>query len=307
MFSVSALREVVATGLVLIAARQGTWSGLDAPLESAPARGVQSLRVPIEGRARIAGGTFTMGSSPTDMVRAVMLCRREVLRSKCDDIANRFRAEGVHHDVTLSTYDLDRTEVRVRDYARCVAAGACAAPGFSIGDRRFDRPDLPVTQVRWDDAVSYCTWAGGRLPTEAEWELAARGPSGRDYPWGDVYNPHLANHGAFADDDTDGSDGFIGLAPVGSFPDGATPLGIVDMAGNAAEWVSDLFDTDDTNGWGYPATPQVNPTGPKTGVFHVVRGGSYTDGAAWIRGAARWSIVSPRSAAVGFRCAADVR
>jgi sulfatase modifying factor 1 len=285
------------------------WSGLDAPTETAPARGVHALRLAVEGRARIAGTTFTMGSSPTDMVRAVMLCRREVLRAKCDEVAVAFRAEGVQHDVTVSTFDLDRTEVRVRDYARCVSAGVCAPPSIAPGDHRFDQPTLPVTQVRWEDAATYCAWAGGRLPTEAEWELAARGTSGRDYPWGDIYNPHLANHGAFADDETDASDGFVGLAPVGSFPDGATPHGILDMAGNAAEWVSDFFDADE-NGFGFaatPGTPQVNPTGPKSGIFHVIRGGSYMRGAAWIRGAARWYLMQSRSAAVGFRCAADVR
>src|SRR5262249_19813664 len=120
------------------------WSGLDSPTPSAPARGVHALRAPVEGRARIAGTTFVMGSSPTDMVRAVMMCRREVLRAKCDDMASRFRAEGVAHEVTLSTFEIDRTEVRVADYQRCVAAGACAAAGFAPGDRRFDQPDLPV-------------------------------------------------------------------------------------------------------------------------------------------------------------------
>ncbi len=282
------------------------WNGLDSPTPTAPARGVHALRAPIEGRARIAGTTFVMGSSPTEMVRAVMMCRREVLRAMCDDRAQRFRAEGVAHEVSLGTFEIDRTEVRVADYQRCVAAGACSAPAFAVGDRRFDQPDLPVTQVRWEDAVAYCTWAGGRLPTEAEWELAARGQTGREYPWGNVYNPHLANHGSFADDETDASDGFIGLAPVASFPDGATPNGIVDLAGNAEEWVNDFFDQDE-NGFGYAASPQVSPTGPKTGVFHVIRGGSYLRGAAWIRGAARWVQMAPRSAAVGFRCAADVR
>ena len=284
------------------------WAGLDAPRESAPARGVQALRLAVDGRARVAGGTFIMGSSPTDMVRAVMLCRREILHVRCDDVAMQFRAEGAAHEVTLAPFEIDRTEVRVRDYARCVAAGACPPPGFVRGDRRFDVPDQPVVQVRWDDAASYCAWAGGRLPTEAEWELAARGlrDDERDYPWGNVYNPHLLNHGAFAQDDADASDGFAGLAPVASFPDGATPAGVVDMAGNAAEWVADFYDVDE-NGFGHPAAPETNPRGPKTGIFHVIRGGSYLSGAAWVRGAARSMMWLPRSAAVGFRCAADVQ
>ncbi len=282
------------------------WAGLDAPSETAPASGVHALRLAVSGRARVSGGSFVMGSSPTDMVRAVMMCRREILRVRCDDVGLQFRAEGVAHEVTVGAFDIDRTEVRVRDYARCVAAGACAPPGFAPGDRRFDAPELPVVQVRWDDAAAYCAWAGGRLPTEAEWELAARGVSGREYPWGNVYNPHLVNHGAFAQDEADASDGFAGLAPVASYPDGATPAGVVDLAGNAAEWVSDFYDVDE-NGFGYAAASQVNPSGPKSGVFHAIRGGSYLSGAAWVRAAARSMSFLPRSATVGFRCAADVQ
>jgi sulfatase modifying factor 1 len=264
-----------------------------------------------------------MGSSPADAERANVLCRREILRSRCDELASLFMAERPAHEVTLSSYELDRTEVTVAEYGRCVAAGACAPPGFPPGDERFDRPNFPLTHVRWEDANTYCVWAGGRLPTEAEWEFAARGTAGREYPWGELYNPYICNHGALAHDDTDATDGFVGIAPVGSFPDGATPLGLLDMAGNAAEWVSDYYEIDE-NGFGYPAASQLNPKGPSHGVMHVVRGGSYLQGAAWMRAAARHIIVQtqmtiagfttgfvqslllPRSAMVGFRCAADV-
>jgi formylglycine-generating enzyme required for sulfatase activity len=136
-------------------------------------------------------------------------------------------------------------------------------------------------------------------------EYVARGPTSREFPWGAFYNSHLANHGAFSTDDTDATDGFAGLAPVGSFPDGVTALGVFDMAGNAAEWVADVWATDE-EGFGYPAASQVNPRGPTTGGFHVVRGGSYEEGAAWMRGASRTTTALVRSAAIGFRCAADV-
>jgi len=298
-------------------------AGLDAPVERAPARGVQSLRPPIAGRVRIAAGTFEMGSSAREMIEALRLCesptkspfatKQAVYALQCDEaeVKNELRIEGQAHEVTLAAFDLDRTEVRVADYARCVGAGRCVAPGFVPGDPRFDRPDLPVTLVRWEDAASYCAWAGGRLPTEAEWEFAARGPERRVFPWGDEYNPHLVNHGAGGGpilasfDETDASDGFAYLAPVGSFPDGATPQGVLDMAGNVAEWVSDFWGDSDENGYGYSSLSAVDPRGPITGVYHVVRGGSYESAAAWLRSAARSGHILPRTATVGFRCAAD--
>ncbi len=289
------------------AQQQMWWAGLDPPVERAPARGVQVLRLAVGGRVRIAGGSFTMGSSPADREEAMAECRKELLGSMCDAraVLEGFQAEAPTHEVFLSPYEIDKREVRVDEYLRCASAGACAAPGFSPGDPRFDRPSLPVTHVGWDDASAYCKWTGGRLPTEAEWEFAARGPSSRIYAWGEIYNPRVCNHGALAQDDTDGTDGFLGLAPVASFPDGATPLGIVDMAGNAAEWVSDFYDVDPTTGLGYPNASQINPTGPTTGAFHVVRGGSYLDGAAWMRAASRRRADGTGWPAVGFRCAAS--
>jgi formylglycine-generating enzyme len=287
------------------------WRGLDAATTTAPAEGVALLRLAPRGRVRIPGGTFTMGSTHAAMIRAVALCEREVLKPLCrdEDVLTRLRAEGVAHAVTVTGFEMDRTEVTVSDYSRCVSSGACAPPEIATTDARFARPDLPVTHVRWEDAVSFCHWEGGgaRLPTEAEWEYAARGVEGREFPWGNLYNAHLANHGGWAEDPTDATDGFSGLAPVASFPDGATPLGLFDMAGNVAEWVADVYELD---GAGIPVpyadAPEVDPR-PRagSGLLHVVRGGSYTDGAMWLRGAARDTVTAARSAWVGFRCAAD--
>jgi formylglycine-generating enzyme len=289
---------------------QAWWTGLEPASHSGIAAGVLTLRETPGGRVRIPGGTFTMGSTAEAMLRALSLCEREVFGGLCrkPDLVGMLRAEGAQHEVTLSAFDMDRTEVTVGDYMRCVSAGHCAPPEFSPTDSRFARAELPVTHVRWDDAADYCQWAHGRLPTEAEWEYAARGAAGREFPWGNEYNPHLANHGAWASDKTDATDGFVGLAPVGSFPDGKTPLGLFDLAGNAAEWVSDVFEFDaQGQPVGYAAERVVDPPAKKSGGgFHVVRGGSYESAPMWLRSASRdWSSL-PRPAAVGFRCAADV-
>jgi formylglycine-generating enzyme len=284
--------------------------------------GVTLLRPPPLGRVRIPGGTFTLGASPMDMLRGVQLCQREPLGSvlipfedragiihrrsaHCDVL--KFEAEGVAHPVTLSPFWIDRTEVRVSEYMRCVSAGACSPPGFSQSDARFAQPDFPVVLVTWDDARDYCSFAKGRLPTEAEWEFAARGVEGRAFPWGNAYNPHLSNHGSIALDPTDASDGFAGLAPVGSIPDGKTPLGLLDMAGNAAEWVADAVDPDGTDIFpqAYGPTPQTNPIST-TGSRRIVRGGSYLQGGDSLRTTSRLlAYGSRRMPSIGFRCAAD--
>jgi sulfatase modifying factor 1 len=295
-------------------AAESWWDGLGKASASARADGVHLLASSPGGRVRIAGGTFVMGSTPGQMARAVELCEREVYATRCHEAGyvGLVRAEGKAHPVTLSSFDLDRTEVTVASYGRCVSAGGCPPAEISSDDARFSRPSLPITHVRFDDAVSYCRWAGGRLPTEAEWEYAARGVEEREFPWGNVYNPRLANHGSWAPDPADASDGFAGLAPVGSFPDGATPLGVLDLSGNVGEWVADVLEVDAHDhpvGYGEEARtdPPANKNGGATGGFHVVRGGSYDEGAMWLRAAARDTTTIPRPAHVGFRCAADAR
>jgi formylglycine-generating enzyme required for sulfatase activity len=205
-------------------------------------------------------------------------------------------SEGPLHAVYLRAFWIDRTEITNAMYAACVKAGACRPPGESHSKTRadyYDEPgfdDYPVIYVSWQDAQGYCHWAGRRLPSEAEWEKAGRGTQARLYPWGET--PPGARTANF--------DNQVGdTIRVGSLLAGASPYGALDIAGNVSEWTADWY------GAGYYRLSEYsNPTGPDSGEFRVLRGGSWFNPARAMRAAFRlWNYPDLRSDTVGFRCA----
>lgn len=270
------------------------------------------------GMKPVVGGTFTMGS---------------------DDPS--FPLWKPAHKVTLDTFCLDVNEVTVAAFRGCVDAHGCKAPSAKTNFPKSDsesveehdallratselcnwaaakREEHPINCVTWHESKAYCDWRGFRLPTEAEWELAARGTDGRKFPWGDDVGDHTymnaaglewrkwhaekslpAPGGLMYEKD----DGFVGTAPVGRFPRAQTQSGQLDMVGNVWEWTSDWYAL-------YRPEPQTNPKGPGAGDRKAIRGGGFNgEFATWINPAARYhQLATARVHAIGFRCAAAVK
>ena len=235
------------------------------------------------------------------------------------------------HHVTLAPYCIDTYEVTTEDYKSCSDRGDCKKAGttndwatLSNSERKVldplcnardpvGRGRHPINCVDWDMARIYCYVRGARLPTESEWELAARGPDGRKYPWGDEEptakhlnacgkeclewgkKNRIEEEAMYLDDD-----GWPTTAPVGSFPEGRSRYGVYDIVGNVWEWTADWYAP-----YGHEA--QTSPKGPPRGAERVIRGGSWNGGyPAWVRPTFRYrDAPDKRSYGIGFRCASD--
>ena len=218
------------------------------------------------------------------------------------------------HKVEMKGYWIDKTEVTNAMFLQCVQSGTCTPPQVTSSEsnssyfNNAEFNDFPVINVTWDSAKQYCEWAGRRLPTEAEWEYAARGTTAGTYPWGeDAPDETRANFNYMSGD----------TSQVGSYPAGASSFGALDMAGNVFEWTNDYYDENY-----YASGPASNPTGPelRTAYFNrVVRGGSFADAEVELRTSSRSSVLGPNydaefgseaylgsfSSRIGFRCASD--
>ena len=274
-----------------------------AELQNAKIEPVHSLSQAKVGRdgaqmALIPAGEFWMGTEESALDTAVAeLAQYDIGRKSQREW---FEDEVPPHQVYLDAYYIDRYEVTNAQYKKFVQATGYREPS-EWQDERFNRPDQPVVGVSWDDALAYCNWAGKTLPTEAQWEKAARGGLRKKrFPWGDTWPPQ-PNAGNFYDKYIEGySDGYAYTAPVGSFtPNG---YGLYDMAGNVLEWCFDAYQTDY-----YRQSPARNPFRNfdlNVRAFRVVRGGGWSNLGLTLRCAYRGrEIPTNRYNLLGFRCA----
>ena len=236
--------------------------------------------------AFISSGEFWMGSAPEV---GYEICIQSRDGCKLDD----FLDEAPVHVVSLADYWIFKYEVTNSDYRMCVESGGCSVPVFTEFFNSDYYSDHPVVHVDWFAASQFCEWAGGRLPTAAEWERAALGDTGWIYPWGNEADCEKANYSGC-------NFGEVTL-PVGSYPAGVSVYGVFDMAGNAAEWVFDWYDV------GYYGLSSIeNPLGPEVGELREARGGSWKNPAVGIRSANRGgNYPEVYSSGIGFRCVID--
>jgi formylglycine-generating enzyme required for sulfatase activity len=300
---------VLAAGLADGVAADDT--GVRVPPGTDPIRLVLRAPDPIE----IAAGRFRMGASESEMAQAEQMCTRELAGAGAFVVEAlprcrpRVETEGPVAEVFVPAFAIDRTEVSWRRYTTCVERGGCPALPPWLRRRATAEPDLPAEELTFFEAAGFCRFAGGRLPTEAEWERAARGLGGRSFPWGGLFDGTRANHGQPARGRTpavdtppagepDPEDGHVRAAPVGTFLAGASPYGVLDMAGNVWEWTSGIYGRQ-------PVQSQETfaPQGQPLGTERTLRGGGYLSPPSGLRATARFGLrPSVRAAAVGMRC-----
>ena len=274
------------------------WSGLlyvmSSLKETAYAQEPPSAEEPakVDDMVHIPPGEFIMGSGASDVAQAQADC----LAAGPGCNTGQFEDETPLRVVMLDGFYIDKTEVTVADFKAFAAATGYQTTSEAKGDavqytwRAFDTPDRqnhPARWMSWHDAQSYCHWAGKRMPTEAEWEKAARGAEGLVYPWGQVWDAARAPHG-----DT---------APADAFANGASPYGVLGMAGGVWEWVADWYDP-----FYYQQGPATNPTGPQDARDKVLRGGAFSNEPWKMRTTFRhFGGATGYSHDHGFRCARD--
>jgi formylglycine-generating enzyme required for sulfatase activity len=215
-----------------------------------------------------------------------------------DDSSGDFSARPARK-IFLNAYSIDKYEVTFAQFYQFVSAADHRKPRLAgylaVGSEGLPllmNPFNPVVGVSWGDADAYCSWKKKRLPSEAEWEKAAKGGDQRRWPWGNEENPMNAN---FAGD----KDGYFYTAPAGSLKNDKSPFGVYDMAGNAMEWVNDWYQEN-----AYQTLSTMNPSGPSTGQFKVIRGGSWNDSIHRGEVITRFKMTPEyRDVTIGFRCA----
>jgi formylglycine-generating enzyme required for sulfatase activity len=221
----------------------------------------------------------------------------EFLMGAADSDSHAEKDEKPQHTVYLDAFWIDQTEVTNEQYNKCVQANMCVASSYA-NDDKVNGHNQPVVGVRRPNAQLYCQWAGRQLPTEAQWEKAARGTDGRIYPWGN--DPATCDYAVMDEGKGKGCGKGDSAWPVRSKPKGASPYGALDMAGNVWEWVADWW----SQGY-YSISPSRNPQGPSSGDNAVLRGGSWDNGPANIRASYRSGYLTPDNVYyhIGFRCA----
>ncbi len=238
----------------------------------------------------VPSGEFLMGTSPEE---ASWLIERGA-----DE--QRLLPEMPQHKIYLDAFYIDQFEITNAQY-QAFLDDTGREPPLHWQDERLNGDDQPVAGVSWEDASAYCQWAGKRLPTEAEWEKASRGIDSRLYPWGDVFDIRWCNLALITASGTY-SPVYDITVEVDSYPEGASPYGAMNMAGNVREWVADRYDPDY-----YQLSPTHNPQGPRRGEQRVIRGGAWYDTPLGLRCTTRYHAepTDLNNRYEGFRCAID--